>query len=321
MPRETATGLAPSTPPPVTQHSDIVFASPGGHELRVDLWVPEIGERPPIILFLHGGGWKFGDRKLAPDLERFFARHGIAMASIDYRLSGVAPFPAAVEDVKTAIRWLKSVADEYGFDGERLGLWGSSAGAHLATLSVSAGPDRFRGEQHRYAGYSERVKAIVAGYGPTDFLRQDAYRDPTGKPSDDPESIQMPPGKRSADADSMESSFLGAPIEQVPERVATANPARYVRPGLPPMLLLHGLSDTAVPWQQSQLLFEALSEAGSPVILGLVDHLGHGFFNRNQLDETGPYRVHFREGGSPGTVHTESRAIFPLVLDFFRHRL
>ncbi|WP_162617914.1 alpha/beta hydrolase [Salinicola halophilus] len=298
---------------------DVTYTTIDEVALEADLYLPERDAKPPVILFLHGGGWRFGDRKLAPDLSRFFAREGFAMISIDYRLSGQAPFPAAVEDVKTAIRWVKSVADTYGFDAERLGLWGSSAGAHLATLAVTAGPERFRGNE--YGEFDEQVRAVVDGYGPTDFLQQDAFRDPDGAPSDDPESIQMPPGKFSADADSMESLFIGAPIEEAPDRVAAANPITYVEPGLPPMLILHGLSDTAVPWQQSRLLFDALSRTDNPATLGLIEGLGHGFFNRNALDDDGPRTMHVSRSDAPEQKSVERHEIFAHVAEFFRSTL
>lgn len=299
---------------------DVIYASPDGQDLKADLYLPVSGDTlPPVILFLHGGGWKFGDRTLAPDLARYFAREGFAMISIDYRLSGQAPFPAAIEDVKTAIRWARAEAATYGYDADRLGLWGSSAGAHLATLAVTSGPEYFRSGP--YLTRNERVQAVVDGYGPTDFLRQDEYRDPNGTPSDDPESIQMPQGKFSADADSMESLFIGAPIGEAPERVAAANPITYVAPGLPPMLILHGLSDTAVPWQQSRLLFDALVRTGNPATLGLIEGLGHGFFNRNTLDDDGPHTFHLYRSDAPDQVRVEQHDVFGLVAAFFRDTL
>ncbi|WP_157956888.1 alpha/beta hydrolase [Salinicola aestuarinus] len=298
---------------------DITYITIDDVALKADLYLPERDDKPPVILFLHGGGWKFGDRKLAPDLSRFFAREGFAMISVDYRLSDQAPFPAAIEDVKTAIRWVKSVADTYGFDAERLGLWGSSAGAHLATLAVTAGPARFPG--HDYGEFDEQVRAVVDGYGPTDFLQQDAFRDPDGVPSDDPESIQMPAGKFSADADSMESLFIGVPIEDAPAQVAAANPITYLESGLPPMLILHGLSDTAVPWQQSRLLFEALSRSDNPAILGLIEGLGHGFFNRNALDDDGPRTWHVSQSDAPERSSVECHEVFAYVGRFFANHL
>jgi acetyl esterase/lipase len=295
---------------------DIPFAAPDGEVLKADLYLPDsVDAPPPVILFLHGGGWRFGDRKLAPDLQRYFASQGFAMASIDYRLSTVAPFPAAVEDVKTGIRWLRSVADQYGVDASQLGIWGSSAGAHLGALAALSGSERFAGDA--YAEYSSDVQALVDGYGPTDFLRQDEFRDPDGKPSDDPESIQLPAGKRSTDPDSLESLFIGAPILEVPDQVAQANPISHIRPQKTPFLILHGLSDTAVPWQQSEMLYNALAQAGCNAELVLIEGLGHGFFNRNDLDERGPFHLQYRNTQKSDEVLHQTGYIFPMVAEFF----
>ncbi len=124
----------------VTIHRDLVYASPHGKPLLADLYLPrQPPARLPVIVWLHGGGWRLGDRRLAPDLQRYFAQEGFAMASIEYRLSGEASFPAAVEDVKTAVRWLRASTDAYGLDAKRIGLWGSSSGGHLAALAALSG--------------------------------------------------------------------------------------------------------------------------------------------------------------------------------------
>lgn len=263
---------------------DLVYASFGGRDLLLDLYLPRNAPAPrAVILWLHGGGWRIGDRRLAPDLTCYYAERGYVMASIDYRLSREAVFPAAVEDIKAAVRWLKAAAGGYDVDPNRIGLWGSSAGGHLAALVAASGPGQFEASEH--LEQSSSVAAVVDAYGPTDFLQMDSHRDPEGKPSDDPESIQLPPGKLSADADSLESLFLGLPIQTCPERVRAANPIAYVTSGLPPFLLLHGTSDTAVPVHQSMLLYEALERSGNQATLCLIKGLGHGFLTRKNLDQ------------------------------------
>lgn len=275
------------------------------------------GARRPAILWLHGGGWRFGDRRQCPSLERYYAQRGYVMVSIDYRRSQEALFPAAVEDVKTAARWLKSQAGRYGIDPDRIGLWGSSAGGHLAALAAISAEDRFRDTE--YSPYSSSVAAVVDAYGPSDFLRMDAHRDPDGKPSDDLESIQLPPGKQSADADSLESLFLGAPIQTCPERVRAANPVTYVHGHVPPFLLLHGASDTAIPAHQSQLLYAALAAGGNDVTLGLVRGLGHGFLNRANLDEQErEIELTTAAGSPPGVKRTR---VFEMIGEWFDHHL
>jgi len=287
-----------SGPYKISRVNDVIYASPGDKPLLADLYLPDLpnaaARQLPVIVWLHGGGWRFGDRKLGPDLGRFFAEQGFAMVSLDYRLSGEAIFPAAVIDVKTGVRWLRSVAASYSLDATRIGLWGSSSGGHLAALAALSGRGLFEDAKSSYAAYSSAVQAVVEAYAPIDFLQMDEHRDPLDRPSDDPESIQLPPGKRSADADSLESLFLGAPIKTCPELVRQANPVAHVSSGAPPFLILHGLSDTAVPAHQSELLFQTLGSAGNDVTLCLVEGLGHGFLNRNHFDQGPPRGVTVR---------------------------
>lgn len=303
---------------------DLVYTAPGGRPQLLDLYLPQgVNTALPVILWLHGGGWRIGDRHLAPDLARYFAERGFAMASIDYRLSGEAIFPAQIHDVKAAIRWLRAGADRYGFDGDHIGVWGSSAGGHLAALAGLTGDGELEDEHHEHMDQSSAVQAVVDGYGPTDFLQQDEQRDLEGKPSDDPESIQLPPGKRSADADSFEAQLLGAPILICPERVRAANPITYVKHGAPPFLILHGLSDTAVPAHQSVLLYEALAAQDNEVTLYLVQGLGHGFLNRNVFDkgEPRPVTVRSRKPGIAEQVTDGPPLTFAVIEAFFRQHL
>ncbi|WP_256761963.1 alpha/beta hydrolase [Cohnella sp. WQ 127256] len=303
---------------------DLVYASPHGKPLLADLYVPQGVKYPiPVILWLHGGGWKIGDRKLGPDLSRYFAERGFAMASIDYRLSGEARFPAQIEDVKTAVRWLRAVADQYGLDPEHIGLWGSSAGGHLAALAGTTGSGMLTGDTLEHSEYSSDVQAVVDGYGPTDFLQMDDHRLTTEQASDDPESVRLHPGKRSADVDSPESLLLGAPIGDCPERVREANPITYVKKDLPPFLILHGLSDLAVPAHQSELLYEALTACGNDATLCFIPGLGHGFFNRNDLGQDEPLSMSVQSSSdslpewlAPGQTLTHD-----LIESFFRYYL
>lgn len=304
---------------------DLLFATEDGVALHADLYLPcHTDERlVPVIVWVHGGAWRVGDRRLAPDLSRFFAARGFAMASIDYRLSTQALFPAPVHDVKTAVRWLRSVASVYSFDRDRIGLWGSSSGGHLAALAALSGAGVFENAASPYSAYPSAVQAFVDGYGPTDFLQMDAHRPPDGTPSDDPESMLLPAGLRSSLADSPESRLLGAPIETCPERVREANPITYARAGAPPGLILHGACDTTVPVHQSVLLYEALAAYDNRVSLSIVDGLGHGFLNRSHLDDGPPRALTTRThvpGGGEQLVH-QSGHVFGLVERFFREIL
>jgi acetyl esterase/lipase len=312
-------------PYPVTVVRDQPYAEAHGVSLLADLFLPQGAGAPvPVVVWVHGGGWRFGNRRLAPDLSRFFARRGLAMASIDYRLSGQALFPAQIEDVKAAIRWLRGTALAHGLDGARIGILGSSAGGHLAALAGLTPHGPFDAACGAHADQPADVQAVVDAYGPTDFLQIDAHRPPDGTPSADPETLLLPPGvTRSAQPDSFESYLLGAPIESVPDRVRTANPVSYARPGAPPFLILHGTSDTTVPVHQSELLYDALAAHDNDVTLGLIDGIGHGFLNRTHLDDRCAWTMTVRRHvpGAGERAEEIRTPVFGLIETFFRSAL
>jgi acetyl esterase/lipase len=305
----------------VTVLRDLQFAAPGGQALFADLYLPAAAAAPAsVIIWLHGGGWRSGNRRLGPDLSRFFAACGFAMVAVDYRLSACAIFPAQIEDVKTAIRWVRSIADRYRLDSARVGLWGASSGGHLAALAGLTGDDLFTPADAPYRDCSSAVQAVAEGYGPIDLLQLDAYRPPPGTRSDDPESLLLPRlDMRSEDADSYESLLMGAPIRSCPDRVRDASPLAYVRAGAPPFLIVHGLADTTVAPQQSELLFHALAAQDNDVTLALVERLGHGFFNRTALDDRGGHRMRVRHPRAPCTV--VDAPVFGTIHAFFRRTL
>src|SRR4051794_23660975 len=145
------------------------------------------------------------------------------MASMDYRLSGVAPFPAQLEDVRAAVRWLRANGAEYGVDTTSIALWGSSAGGHLAALAATTPHDP-----------GDRVQAVVDGYGPTDFSRADAQG--------------LPGGISHAAPDSPESELLGLPLPTAgAELLRATNPIAHITGAAPPFLILHGTADDLVP--------------------------------------------------------------------------
>jgi acetyl esterase/lipase len=125
----------------------------------------------PVIVFLHGGGWSGGTPTTGPDFKRYFARDGFAMASIEYRLTPTVTIPANVEDVRTAVRWLKANASAQGVDPDRIGLWGTSAGGHLAAVAALAARGTFEGSDH--PNQSSAVRCVLDAYGPTRFDRMD----------------------------------------------------------------------------------------------------------------------------------------------------
>jgi acetyl esterase/lipase len=264
--------------------SDLVYSRAGGKDRLANIYLPHTQQSPlPAVIWLHGGGWRFGDRNLAPNLAEFAQQSGLAIVSIDYRLSDEAKFPAAVDDVKTAVRWVRSLAAQFGFDQDHVGLWGSSAGGHLAALAAITTEDEFQTAEH--AGISSAVQAVVDGYGPMNFGRIDADRAATTSVGKDAESLAIGKVLPAGHPDSFESRFIGAPVATSRGQVELADPVHYMRRNCPPFLILHGESDTLIPSNQSRYLFNALQAAGNDATLVLFEKLTHGFFNDPKLAE------------------------------------
>jgi acetyl esterase/lipase len=310
---------------PVEVLRDLVYSHAGGKPRLADLYLPTLPHgHAPVIVWLHGGGFRFGDRRMAPDLAQFLAARGFAMVSFDYRLSDEAIFPAAVEDTKTLVRWVRSIAKKHGLDGEKLGLWGSSAGSHLAACAALSQEDEFAGEEH--PDFSSKVQAVLDGYGPVDFGRIDQDRIPPDAKPVEVESVSVPNLLPAGHPDSFESRFLGTPVGSSGAAVARANPANYVRSGAPPFLMLHGLHDPLMPWQQSRILFDALRDAGNDATLLVIQRLGHGFFNNSRLDHIDPGEVMLHQTEAAAATAFGSRIPqisfgFDLVEEFFRSYL
>jgi len=244
----------------VAAHRDLVYV-PGGHERqKLDLYLPEKGGGPfPLIIWIHGGGWQSGSKENCLPLRVGFVNKGFAVASINYRLSGHAVFPAQIEDVKAAIRWLRAHAREYSIEPDRFGLWGSSAGGHLVALAGTSGGEKSF-EVGPHPDVSSRVQAVCDFYGPTDFL---AF-------------VSTPGYQRHAEAHSAESKLIGGVVKEHPEKVARLNPITYVSPDDPPFLIVHGSRDAVVPIGQSSLLHAALQKAGVAVDFHTIEGAGHG---------------------------------------------
>ncbi len=284
-----------------------VYARRGGQELLLDIHRPDNVSGPlPVVLFIHGGGWFMGNRTTGPDFSRFFARDGFAMVSIEYRLSSTAIFPACLEDVQSAVRWVRENV------GDRIGIWGCSAGGHLGALVALALP----------AG---EICCVLDAYGPSrfDLMDQQAEQEQATLQAPIPEFSGPPAMGTHSAADSPESRLLGAPVPEVPELVRAASPLTCVRADAPPFLLMHGNADRSVPRGQSVILYEALAAAGNDVTLRLVDGLPHSFFNRSDIDDAGPFRMEVREYSEGGTeVRREERAgVFDVAREFLQRNL
>ena len=218
-----------------------------------------IGESLPAVIHFHGGGFRHGQASLGVALR--FAKAGFVGISVNYRLSGEALFPAAVHDCKAAVRWARAHASDYGIDPNRVGVFGGSAGGHLALMvGTTQGDDYLEGDGG-YASFSSEVQAVVENYGPTDFLRMNDV-----------------PGDMDHDSPtSPESAFIGGPIQENKAQATRANPITYVDADDPPTLIIHGRNDGKVPFHQSELMVAALEEAGVTYKLVPVEDAGHGF--------------------------------------------
>jgi acetyl esterase/lipase len=254
-----------------TIHRDLPYVPNGHFRQKLDLYLPEAEQTTPLIVWIHGGAFRMGDKGgnvPTEYLKAGYADDGFAVASLNYRLSQHALFPAQIQDCKAAVRWLRAHAAEYNLDPTRFAAWGPSAGGHLAAmLGVTGYVSEY--EVGAHLDQSSRVQAVVDYFGPTDFLQMDAHRVPGGMVHDTP--------------DSPESALIGGPIQEHPEAVARANPITYVRPDAPPFLIVHGDQDPLVPHHQSELLVAALKEAGVPVTFYTVAGAGHGGFTDPQI--------------------------------------
>ena len=303
---------------------DHVYAHASGRALHVDLYLPRDRRAPsPLIVWLHSGGWRIGDRRRAPDLSRRFAAHGFAMASIDYRLSREAVFPAQLHDVRAAIRWLRVNAERFGVDAGRLGLWGASSGGHLAALAAFGARVDATGDDAESANVPTDVQALAIGYAPVDFLTMDGQREHGAVAIDDPSAFTLPAGARITDARSYESLLIGASVRDHPDLARAASPIAHVRAHAPPTLIVHSTGDGAIPAAQSEQLYQALARYGNDVTLHLVHAFGHGFMERDDFDAGPPRAVEVRRArpGEAECVTDGPPFGFDTIEAFFRTHL
>jgi acetyl esterase/lipase len=215
---------------------------PDGHRRqKLDLYLPKAGTNLPLIIIIQGGAWLGGNKEMDVPLD-YLAR-GYAVASINYRLSQHALFPAQIEDCKTAVRWLRANAAKYSLDPARFAAWGKSAGGHLAALLGTTG-DVKPFDVGENLSFPSRVQAVVDYFGPTDFLQMQAHR--------------LPDGRQHDAAKSPESLLIGGLVQENKDKAARANPITYVTKDAPPFLICHGDLDPMLPHHQSELLEAAL---------------------------------------------------------------
>lgn len=236
---------------------------------KLDIYLPDEGDGPfPVILYIHGGGFASEDKRrihLLPFLKG--VERGYAVVGVDYRLSGEAVFPAGLQDVKAAIRWLRANSQQYHLDGNRIAICGGSSGGNYAAMicltdRVTELDDLSLGNRE----YPCNVQAAVDWFGPTDFLKMDEQLEENG----------YGPGDH-GEADSPESRYLGAKLSDVPLKVVLANPMTYVHEHMPPLLIQHGRLDAMVPVQQSMIFVEKLEKYVSPdrFEFDIIEGAGH----------------------------------------------
>lgn len=218
---------------------------PGGHPRQtLDLYLPEPGGEPvPLLVWIHGGGWRMGDKEQTGPL-RPLVDEGYALASLNYRLSQHAIYPAQIVDCRAAVRWLRANAATYGLDPARVGVGGDSAGGHLAALLGTAA-----------AHEPVKVQAVLDFYGPTNFATMGGHHD---------------------DPDSAEAQLVGGPVQANLDRVAAASPVTTVSADSAPFLIFHGDRDETVDISQSRALVDALQQAGVEVTFRPIAGAGHG---------------------------------------------
>ena len=240
---------------------DLVYKRINGRALRLDLYCPQNASSPsPVILWIHAGGWSHGRKEQHIPVISFLS-DGYAVASIELRLSGEAPFPAQIEDCKAAVRWLRANAAKYNLDADRIGAGGHSGGGHLsALLGTSGGVQELEGSGDNMS-YSSRVQAVCDVSGPSDLLR--LYHD-----ASDASTGTRPQVVAYIDA------LLGGPAEQNKTKAMAASPITYVSKDDPPFLIIHGKKDFSVPASQGELLAAALKAAGVETTLEITSQ-GH----------------------------------------------
>jgi acetyl esterase/lipase len=250
-------------------HVDIVYAHVDGHALALDLHLPPQVQRPPLVVYLHGGAWRAGDKAQYP---QFLVARGYAVASVNFRSSNDARFPANVHDIKAAIRYLRARAHDYGYRADRIAVAGSSTGGHLAALvGTTNGLAELEGSVGGHLDQSSAVQAIISWFGASNLTTILSQSTPFGLNLREPALRQL----------------LGALPDEAPALAQQASPVRHVGPGDPPALLLHGSQDPQMPVDQLLELEAAYRRAGLAVEALIVEGAQHGgeVFNTGEAAE------------------------------------
>jgi acetyl esterase/lipase len=239
---------------------DVEFGTGGGRPLKLHIVRGEnrdAGVRAPAIVYVHGGFWRAGSKETGIERLIPLAQQGYFCVAVEYRLVQEAIWPAQIEDCKLAVRWLRAHAGEYGIDPARIGVWGASAGGHLAAmLGVAGDAPQFEGNGG-WGDQSSRVQAVVDQFGIADLVTM---------------------GKNNIDhnaADAPGSQLIGGLVQENKAKAAAASPINYLTADCPPFLILHGTADVIVNVGQGKQLHAAMLAAGLDSMLQLFEGKGH----------------------------------------------
>ena len=254
------------TPQGIDAKRDIPYAGTENPRQRLDLYLPKKREsdKPlPVIVFIHGGGWKGGDKAGGiGNVGRFVGSGHYAGVSVGYRLTGEAQWPAQIHDCKAAIRWIKGNAKELGLDASKIAVWGSSAGGHLVSfLGTSGDVKSLEGTLGKHTDQDSKVTCVVNFFGPENFLTMVTQKSTVDRTTPDyPEAL-----------------LLGGRVQEKQEAAKEASPVTHISAGDAPFLTAHGTEDPLVPYEQATELDAALKKAGVESLLITMTNGGHGF--------------------------------------------
>ena len=238
---------------------DVEYASVDNHRLLLDLYIPKEVEGAPLLVWVHGGAWRGGSKSRMP--LKALAEEGWVIASVDYRLTPVARFPAQVHDIKAAVRFLRAKAADYGFDAERIAIAGNSAGGHLAALvGTTNGHKDLEGSVGAHLEESSNVQATISLYGASNLTTILNQSTPYGL------GVRIPALQL----------LLGGQPEDKTEIAHLASPIFHVDPSDPPLLLIHGDQDPQMPISQSHELHGRYKALGLSVQFEVVHEGVHG---------------------------------------------
>ncbi|WP_298869376.1 alpha/beta hydrolase [uncultured Gimesia sp.] len=249
--------------------TDIEYAAVDNHRLLLDLYIPEAQTNPQLLVWVHGGAWRAGSKSNMPLIP--LVNQGYAVASVEYRLSPVAKFPAQIHDIKAAIRFLRGSASKYGYHADKIGILGSSAGGHLvALMGVTNHHRELEGDLGEFDQESSAVDAIVDYYGPTNFMTILNQSTPHGL------SVRVPALQL----------LLGTRPEENTALAKLASPVFHVDARDPPLLMIHGDQDPQVPINQSHELHGAYKKQNLDVTFEVIHGGAHGgpeFFDEKRI--------------------------------------